>query len=205
MTPLLHWAQSNQLLSIFLSFAVIYILREIFLKVTIRRPFIYYGFLFPGIILHELSHLVICLVTLTKVRDIKLFSKSGGFVEHEKSKIPFIGNFLISIAPLLVGSIGIYYLSGQIPNSIGQIITSSKSIIIFYFLISILITFFPSRQDVYNTPLLYIIAMVILGFAVVKFDLTSAFRVFELTSISAIIALITGILIVYIVNKLIWK
>jgi len=145
------------------------------------------------------------LITFTRVRDIKLFSKSGGFVEHEKSKIPFVGNFLISIAPLLIGSVGIYYLSNQIPNNLELIVTSSKSIIIFYFLISILITFFPSRQDVYNSPLLYAATAVILGFAVLKFDLTSAFRVFELTSISAIIVLIVGIIIFYTINKLIWK
>jgi hypothetical protein len=96
-------------------------------------------------------------------------------------------------------------LSNQIPNNLELIVTSSKSIIIFYFLISILITFFPSRQDVYNSPLLYAATAVILGFAVLKFDLTSAFRVFELTSISAIIVLIVGIIIFYTINKLIWK
>jgi len=205
MTPLLLWAQSNKLLSILGSLAIVYLLREIFLRLTIKHPFVYYVFLFPGVILHEISHLVFCLITFAKIRDIKLFSKTGGFVEHENSKIPFVGNFLISIAPLLIGSVGIYYLSNQLPQNFIEIISSVKSIAIFYFLISILITFFPSRQDISNSPILYIVTTVILGFALVRFDMTSAFKVYELTSISAIIALTTGIVIFFLINRLKWK
>ena len=205
MTPLLHWAQSNELLTVFLVLAVIYILREIFLKISVRRPFLYYSFLFPGIIIHELSHLILCLITFARVKDIKLFSKTGGFVEHETSRIPFLGNFLISIAPFLVGSTIIFFLSSQIPTQFVDIFTSAKYIGIFYFLLSILITFFPSRQDITNSPFLYIASAVILGFALSRLNLNTIFTRFLLTGASAIIILIAAILIMSLINSIFSK
>jgi hypothetical protein len=52
--------------------------------------------------IHELSHLVGCLITFTRVFQVKLFAPSGdtlGFVSHAQSRNP-IKNIIISIAPL---------------------------------------------------------------------------------------------------------
>ncbi|HCJ52788.1 MAG: hypothetical protein A2898_04910 [Candidatus Kerfeldbacteria bacterium RIFCSPLOWO2_01_FULL_48_11] len=56
----------------------------------------------PGVIVHELSHLVGCLVTFTRVHEVKLFAPSNetlGYVSHSETHNP-IKNVVISIAPL---------------------------------------------------------------------------------------------------------
>lgn len=61
---------------------------------------IYWIVLAPGVIIHELSHVVACLVTFAKIRRVKLFSPTGGEVEHGPSRIPVVGQVVISMAPL---------------------------------------------------------------------------------------------------------
>ncbi len=56
----------------------------------------------PGVVVHELSHLIACLLTLTRVQRVSFFSPHGdtlGYVEHEATANPFKKVF-ISIAPL---------------------------------------------------------------------------------------------------------
>lgn len=56
----------------------------------------------PGVIVHELSHLTGCLITLTRVHEVKLFAPSNetlGYVSHSQTRNP-IKNVTISIAPL---------------------------------------------------------------------------------------------------------
>jgi len=57
-------------------------------------------FIAPGVIIHELSHAVMCLFMLAPVRKISFFSRAGGYVEHGRSRFGFLGNTLISIAPI---------------------------------------------------------------------------------------------------------
>ena len=80
-------------------------------------------FVAPGIIVHEYSHALACLLTGTKIHEIKLFKRDGGHVKHEKPAATFMGvpflapyqegkggklmktralsQFLISFAPVL--------------------------------------------------------------------------------------------------------
>lgn len=56
----------------------------------------------PGVIVHELSHLVGCLITFTRVHEVKLFAPSNetlGYVSHAETHNP-IKKVIISIAPL---------------------------------------------------------------------------------------------------------
>jgi len=58
--------------------------------------------MWPGVAVHELSHLVGCIITFTKVHRVRLFQPSGdtlGFVEHERTRNP-LKMIIISIAPL---------------------------------------------------------------------------------------------------------
>ncbi len=66
---------------------------------------------FPGIILHELSHAIACVVLGVKITKIQWISKDGGFVVHEHKKsyktiiisvIPFFLNIVYSIACALL-------------------------------------------------------------------------------------------------------
>jgi len=142
----------GNLLVVFLGLILmILLLRELFLYQSRAKPFIYYLFLFPGIIAHELAHTIVCLLTFTKINSIKLFSKDGGFVLHQKPKFLPI-SFLISIAPLASGIAIIYFAAMQNQFFTSSIIdlVSFKSFIILYFLSSILLTMLPSKQDIFN-------------------------------------------------------
>ncbi len=55
-------------------------------------------FVWLGVIVHEYSHALGCLLTRTKIKEIKLFESTGGHVTHQK-----VGPFrtaVIAIAPL---------------------------------------------------------------------------------------------------------
>lgn len=58
--------------------------------------------LFPGILLHEMSHLLACWITNTPVVELNFWSETGGHVVHHKPKNPLIQP-LISLAPFGVG------------------------------------------------------------------------------------------------------
>lgn len=55
-----------------------------------------------GIFIHEFSHLIFCKLTGAKVFEFRVESNSG-VVKHSPSKIPLLGDLLISLAPLFVG------------------------------------------------------------------------------------------------------
>lgn len=75
------------------------------INLTLSRVF------FPGIILHELSHAIACVVLGVNIKKIKWISKEGGFVIHEHNKsyktiiisiIPFFLNIVYAIACALL-------------------------------------------------------------------------------------------------------
>jgi len=61
----------------------------------------YYGIRAPGVIVHECSHIFGCLLTGAKVKKVVFFSEKGGSVTYTSSKIPYLGDVVISTAPLL--------------------------------------------------------------------------------------------------------
>jgi hypothetical protein len=54
----------------------------------------------PGVIVHECSHILGCLITGAKVKKVVFFSEQGGSVTYTSSKIPYLGDVVISTAPL---------------------------------------------------------------------------------------------------------
>ncbi len=70
----------------------------------------------PGVAVHELSHAVGCLITGAKIHEIKLFSPDKntgtlGYVSHGKSKIPIFGAMIISLAPIVGCSLGLFVVA----------------------------------------------------------------------------------------------
>ena len=61
----------------------------------------YYFIRAPGVIVHECSHIFGCLITGAKVKKVVFFSETGGSVTYTSSKIPYLGDVVISTAPLL--------------------------------------------------------------------------------------------------------
>lgn len=64
---------------------------------------IYRWVLAPGIIVHELSHAVACFVVGAQVHELALLSPTGGHVQHTEPRVPYIGNALVALAPLVGG------------------------------------------------------------------------------------------------------
>ena len=60
----------------------------------------------PGVMIHELSHLIVLFLTGYKIRKVQLFNSDevSGFVEPESLEPKgFMVTFLVGFAPLLIG------------------------------------------------------------------------------------------------------
>jgi hypothetical protein len=141
----------------------------------------YRYFLAPGVIVHELSHGFACFFTGAKVTQMSMFEKDGGHVKHTKSKLPILGSVLISLAPLIVGIVLIYFISRYLSTtdlnlfkygySAKAIVAANISLIkslsgfsiknwiLLYLTISVAVTMIPSSQDILNSfiPLIILI------------------------------------------------
>lgn len=62
---------------------------------------LYYAIRAPGVIVHECSHILGCIITGAKIKKVVFFSQEGGSVTYTPSKIPYIGDVVISTAPLV--------------------------------------------------------------------------------------------------------
>jgi hypothetical protein len=87
------------------------------LMTSATSGFLFRLMIFPGVLVHELSHYVMCKLTGAKVVKLKLFEKQqigqhavyGGYVTHGPSKLPLLGDPLISFAPVF-GCLGVMAL-----------------------------------------------------------------------------------------------
>jgi hypothetical protein len=57
---------------------------------------------YVGAFVHELSHAILCVLTGAKIEEFTVFSNQPRVV-HRQSKIPFVGELLISSAPIAGG------------------------------------------------------------------------------------------------------
>lgn len=155
LTPLLHWAQNNPITFLLCSLILIFLLKQLFLAGLSSKQSIFFIFLFPGVVLHEIMHIVACTITFAKVKSFKLFSKTGGNVIHEKPFIPIIGPVIISLAPLAGGIVflGLIFRYGMnlYPNFTLQAVFSPKNIFYLYLSIAIIIAMLPSLEDLKNS------------------------------------------------------
>jgi hypothetical protein len=63
-----------------------------------------------GTFIHESSHAVFCLLTGAKITEYKIFTKQPR-VAYVNSRLPIIGNLLISIAPILGGLVFLFFVN----------------------------------------------------------------------------------------------
>jgi hypothetical protein len=66
---------------------------------------------FPGVVLHECAHVLGCLLTGARVRKIVFFSKDGGSVTYTRPALPYIGDVVISTAPLFVLPLALSFIT----------------------------------------------------------------------------------------------
>ena len=58
-------------------------------------------FLFPGSIIHELSHTFLCLITGTTIKELNIFKldNSDG-IQYDRPKVPYLFDFFIATSPI---------------------------------------------------------------------------------------------------------
>lgn len=76
------------------------------------------GFLFPGTIVHELSHALLCLITGTTIKELNLFTSNSTGIKYDKPKIPFLFDFIITAAPIFGCAFFIAFISKILANPI---------------------------------------------------------------------------------------
>lgn len=89
--------------------------------------------IFPGVVVHELSHYLLCLATGAKVFEVKFFEKRqegnravyGGHVTHGPSKLPIVGEPLISFAPIFGCTAAIVLLTYIADDPLGLFLASA--------------------------------------------------------------------------------
>jgi hypothetical protein len=164
----------NVFLWLIILFLVSFVLNNLWRKIFLGKK--YRIFLAPGVIVHELSHAVACRLTGAKIKEINFFLWDGGYVKHNKSKIPILGEFLISFAPILGGIVALFIFSlifglripleivnfqqpffygvgvtiQEIPYFIKQNWLKWQFWVFIYLVISIIICLVPSKTDIKN-------------------------------------------------------
>ena len=63
-----------------------------------------------GAFVHETSHAIFCIILGAKVSEYKVFVRDP-HVRHSDSKVPFVGNLLISLAPIIGGLLFIFLIN----------------------------------------------------------------------------------------------
>lgn len=133
---------------------------------------VYRVFVAPGVIVHEMSHALGCVITGAKITSIQVFKKDGGEVRHTAPKIPIIGQIIISLAPFIIGFLAVYFiakmvgmrtipLDGQLSflahplNTMWEMLKSIdfhalRTWLAFYLILTIAVTMTPSAQDLRN-------------------------------------------------------
>ncbi len=94
----------NLLLPLLVVTIVLYIFSRAVDRVVLRRMGRrwYLWTMWPGVVVHELSHFVACILTFTRVRRVQLYQPTAdslGFVEHDRTRNP-VKKVIISLAPL---------------------------------------------------------------------------------------------------------
>jgi hypothetical protein len=65
----------------------------------------------PGVVLHECSHIIGCIVTGARIHKIVLFSQDGGSVTYSRPALPLIGDVIISTAPLFLLPLALSFIT----------------------------------------------------------------------------------------------
>lgn len=115
-------------------------------------------FLLPGIMVHELSHALACLVTATPIERISFWTEAGGEVVHHKPKLAVITQPLIAFAPFPVGILLLLLVSSYLSFDHWLL-----SVILILLMVSIAATLAPSKADAINGLEGLVILLLLIG------------------------------------------
>ncbi len=95
-------------------------------------------FLFPGAIIHGLSHALLCLITGTTIKELNVFKLENSNIQYDRPKVPFLFDFFIATSPIFGCAFVLILISTfvgnpiQINESLPNEITPSVKFIIDY-------------------------------------------------------------------------
>ena len=102
---------------------------------------------FPGVVLHEVSHVIACAVTGVKVHKVKWFGVTEAFVQHDKPRA--LSGLVISLAPLIINNVLGFFLLRHANESVSA--DPFAAILFAWAGVSLVIFSFPSKPDAENT------------------------------------------------------
>ena len=169
----------------------------------------------PGVIIHELSHTIVLLLTGNKVRRIRLFYYNeegmGGYVQPEGEVKGFMVTFLVTFAPLFVGSTIVTYIY-RYSETIE--LTTGIFLLLLWIVISIVMSCGPSREDlnqirvsVQSSWEKFIRDIVLFGFAIFVYALIGDYSPLflgEVPLIHFIFILLVQTVLYFISRMIIW-
>lgn len=153
--------------------SLFYIIGLFYVSYLVRRHLVRIGgrfIIMPGVVFHELSHLLACFITFAKVEDINLYSIDGGHIRHRSSPIP-LGNAFIAIAPFITGLGSLILIPDllNIQSSLQQVAVTNllysnplTTLIYIILILEISSSLAPSYQDLKNAFLFLGIGSVII-------------------------------------------
>ncbi len=159
-------------------FGASYLINWLLVRSIVRRY--YRFFVAPGVIVHELSHAVGCLITGSPIVEINFWKASGGHVKHLQPIDPtrrIISDPIIALAPI-GGTFIVLALLTQLmwPDALKALystslttlistinITSAQTWLYFYLVISLMATIAPSKTDIkYALASLIVISLLLI-------------------------------------------
>lgn len=149
---------------IIIEFLLFSILVSYLLLKYVPEPFkkIFVGFMIVGIIIHELFHLLMCLITNTPVERVNLLEKiksgeGSGYIKYEfygsvsinrDKEISFLQAILVAVAPLFFSFWIFFLLLHQVIHPVNEIIF----FVCLFFVLSIMFSAAPSSTDISCIP-----------------------------------------------------
>lgn len=83
----------------------------------------------PGVVVHELSHALGCLLTGAPIHSMVLFRSDGsGEVKHGPPRLKYVGDVIISLAPLLGCSIALWLLGRMLDSPVNFYDVSARGV-----------------------------------------------------------------------------
>jgi hypothetical protein len=147
---------------------------------TVMGRLVFYLLVFPGVVLHEGTHYLACLLTGTKVSRFAPFSPSRsndgrlvlGYVRHERRAFPI--GALIGLAPILLNPLGLLLVTALLtPLTLQEVANPSVEVVVkevfasgfltdtpllattwVYLALSFALGSVPSREDLSSLPML---------------------------------------------------
>ena len=149
-------------LTLGLSYAANYWLARIFAGTLYRY------LIAPGVVVHEYSHALACLLVGARIKEVRLFEAAGGRVVHEEPRLAF-GLGLISVAPIF-GAAGVAYglAALLVPGFIGfgDLEVASWQFLLFAYLGgSVVAAMAPSKQDLRVGLGSFVVICLVIGLA----------------------------------------